>query len=281
MYCHASAAWAQDIAYPKEKFPFCLAFRTRDQECSRENRDANWKCAQRPPLPLFFADACLTWDPQAARECEAKHGPGFYLFGASGTVDPISNAPTDSLVCERSVLKPEPETAPELSPEFARADEFMLPKEKFPQCLVVRIKTHECARMTEDEAWTCEARPTLRDPIAQCLNWAPSIRVTDDSSLLTSKYGGCIGEGDYPHVKFVTININRLTHKQEPIVRCEVGVGGPQLSETFTIHVPSIIYNFPWIGPQLGRVYAIAIVRTRLAVQRYQAIHNQEVIKLK
>jgi hypothetical protein len=251
-FSHASTATAgaeDGIALPKGKLSFCLALRTHDHECLRKNRGSRWDCTTRPPLGGYDEATCLSWDLDAVMKCNAKYGVGVYQFphheagtGFNNEYRAVSGM-NDLPYCRQSYVMPEPETAPVLAPKFANAQEFSLPKEKFPECLVARIRTHECIRKTETDDWTCIARPTLRDPTAQCLTWfAPpakkETRLTDvvPSIYTFVNYGICAGHpfSILPVHRYTTINIDPSTHRVEPVLRCE---------DTFQVPLGNTVYT--------------------------------------
>ena len=101
--------------------------------------------------------------------------------------------------------------------KYVQAESFTLPKEKFPQCLVARIQTHECIRISEDSDWKCERRPKLLDPIAACLVWANFDHP-------------CKTDWGWPVIRYVNINIDPATHTVEPALRCIYRNSGPHLA---------------------------------------------------
>ena len=76
---HATAA--EELTYPKEKFPFCLTVRTKTLNCERETVNARWVCHRRAK-PLRLDQQCLDWDYLRFWKC-AEWTDGQFIYGSS------------------------------------------------------------------------------------------------------------------------------------------------------------------------------------------------------
>lgn len=215
--------------------PECLNVRAYDHECVRDLQGAPWRCSNEAHLDLknFGLGICLTWakDPRPACECGKHCGPGFREPPSMTTTDPETGA--EKTTCDLAPLKREPETVAEMPAKYAQKVSFALPREKFPQCLVARIQTHECSRVSDDSDWKCEQRPRLRDPTAICFVWS------------NWNYP-CATNPGWPIIGYVTTNIDPTSHATEPVLHCAYDHSGAQISgEIHTI--------FPYAPPDWNK----------------------------
>lgn len=231
----------QDGGLIKARVDYCLAFRDAGHECRRTSIAANWTCDQEPKLDIRGKE-CISWDPETEQTCRARFGPGAYRFRPSTSADlAVPPEPPGSLACFKTSFPQHSETVLPLAPAFARADRFTLPKQKFPQCIAVRIQTHECSRPTEAHAWTCDARPPLGAPTALCL--VETFGQPPPGAWRDAETDSCRFADGYK--MYVTKNFDPLTYDVEPQLKCESAGIGVQIARGYH---PDVGYAIGYTG---------------------------------
>lgn len=224
----AALAHAENVPINGVYYGSCIHVRQSDQECERDSLDSTWRCTKESHLNMrdFGFGICLSGekDTRPTCECGKQCGPEFRQPDVMWETDPSTGA-TGKLVCDWNTLRPERETVPNMPFKYTHAASFTLPKEKFPQCLAVRIQTHECLRFSVFSDWICSRRTASPDPIATCLVW--------DSFTYP-----CATNGGWPIIGYVTINIDPTSHAVEPALRCIYDHSGFQPSWVLHFFLP-------------------------------------------